>query len=110
MARHFSTCRGGGQTHNSGRVDLNRLNAFFLEQSLDAPSAIEEAIEQNKRDCGWLIFATHDVSAEPTRYGCTPDFFEAVVQKVREAGTEVLTVSEAYERLAAKSWFRSAHF
>ena len=122
MARYFSTCRGGGQTHNSGTVDLNRLNAFFLEQSLDAPSAIEEAIEQNARDCGWLIFATHDVSAEPTRYGCTPDFFEALVQKVREAGTEVLTVSEVYEKLAAreaarnvdrrgyrKPWFRSAH-
>ena len=73
--RLFMGCRGGGQTCNVGTVDLNYLQAFFLEQARDSPDIIGEMINRNFTQAGWLIFATHDISTQPTRFGCTPDFF-----------------------------------
>ena len=32
VGRHFVGCRGGGQSFNSGVIDLNLLNAYFLDQ------------------------------------------------------------------------------
>ena len=85
--------------HNSGTIDLNRLNAFFLEQALDSPVTIEATIAENVRDKGWLIFATHDVCEQPTRFGCTPEFFATVVDWARRSGAEMLSVSAAFKRL-----------
>lgn len=93
--RYFSGCRGGGQSPNIGCVDLNYMNAFFLEQSREDPANIWKLIERNREVKGWLIFATHDVSPHPTRFGCTPKFFEDVTRRAVESGAVVTSVSEA---------------
>jgi peptidoglycan/xylan/chitin deacetylase (PgdA/CDA1 family) len=104
--RHFLCCRGGGlkprrylsaggHTFNSGITDLNCLCAFFLEKSRGNPEAVKSLIDQNASARGWLIFATHDVCADPSPYGCTPDFFEQVVQWSLESGARILPVVEA---------------
>jgi len=114
-ARHFLCCRGGGlragrfllrhqpggQTFNSGTTDLNLLCAFFLEQSRENPEAVKRLIDQNAQARGWLIFATHDVCERPSRFGCTPDFLEQVVQWSLESGARLLPVVEALEVLKA---------
>ena len=94
-ARYFSACRGGGQTYNHGRFDLNLVAGFFLEQSRDNLKTIYQTIDAACRDGGWLIFATHDVSDDPTRYGCTPSFFEEVLNYSAKSGAEILPVSQA---------------
>src|SRR5580704_2887175 len=111
--RHFACCRGGGlrarryfphaggQTFNSGMTDLNLLCAVFLEKSRDNPEALKSLIDQNARARGWLIFATHDVCADPSPFGCTPDFFEQVAQWSLESGARLLPVVEALEVLKA---------
>lgn len=93
--RHFAGCRGGGQTFNSGPIDLNYLQAFFLEQSREVPSLIWEMISRNRNEGGWLIFATHDISVQPTRFGCTPELFEDVVSRAVGSGARVLPVAQA---------------
>lgn len=107
--RHFLCCRGGGlragrfflrhhaggQTFNSGTTDLNLLCAFFLEQSRETPEVVKRLIDQNAEARGWLIFATHDVRNMPSRFGCTPAFFEQVVQWSLESGAQLLPVVEA---------------
>jgi peptidoglycan/xylan/chitin deacetylase (PgdA/CDA1 family) len=114
-ARHFLCCRGGGlragryflrhaaggQTFNSGITDLNLLCAFFLEKSRDNPQAVKSLIEQNAIARGWLIFATHDVRDTPSPFGCTPDFFEQVVQWALESGARILPVVQALGLLQA---------
>ena len=112
-SRHFLCCRGGGlragryfpraggQTFNSGVTDLNLLCAFFLEQSRENPEAVKRLIDQNAQARGWLVFATHDVCERPSRFGCTPDFFEQVVQWSLESGARLLPVVEALEELKA---------
>jgi peptidoglycan/xylan/chitin deacetylase (PgdA/CDA1 family) len=113
--RYFRCCRGGGlkagrylhrhaaggQTFNWGVTDLNYLSAFFLEKSRDNPEAVKSLINQNARARGWLIFATHDVCADPSPFGCTPDFFEQVVQWSLESGAQILPVVKALEVVQA---------
>jgi peptidoglycan/xylan/chitin deacetylase (PgdA/CDA1 family) len=100
-AKHFTCCRGGGQSFNRRTVDLNNLNAFFIEQSRDNFNAIKVVIEDNARQNGWLIFATHDVSDSPTRFGCSPAVFEKAVRSSIQSGARILPVSEALEIIRA---------
>jgi peptidoglycan/xylan/chitin deacetylase (PgdA/CDA1 family) len=100
-ARYFMCCRGGGQsqTFNAGTADLNTLSTFFLERSRDDPDAVKNLIDRNRRERGWLIFATHDISECPSPYGIKPDFFEQVVQWAVESGARILPVGLACEEL-----------
>lgn len=99
--RHLFRHAAGGQTFNSGATDLNLLCAFFLEQSRENPEAVKRLIDQNAQARGWLIFATHDVRDAPSRFGCTPAFFEQVVQWSLESGARILPVVKALEVVQA---------
>ena len=97
----FSCCRSGGQAPNFGTADLNHLRSFFLEQSRDDPGVIMRAIDENARDCGWLIFSTHDVSHNPTQFGVTADLFRQVVHHSVASGATVLPVGAALHMITA---------
>jgi glycosyltransferase involved in cell wall biosynthesis/peptidoglycan/xylan/chitin deacetylase (PgdA/CDA1 family) len=107
IVHHFVCCRGGGQTINVGRTDLNQLSAFFLEKSRDNIQAIKDVIDCNQRARGWLIFATHDVSDHPTPFGCTPEFFERVVRYAVSSGAQILPVIKTLEVLGAPGCVRA---
>jgi peptidoglycan/xylan/chitin deacetylase (PgdA/CDA1 family) len=95
-ARHFPCCRGGGPSFNLGLTDANNLQASFIEKHRDHPDTMMRLIEENGRAGGWLIFATHDVTSNPTSFGCTPELFEAVVRAVQKSGARVLPVGAAW--------------
>lgn len=95
MSGRFAACRGGGQSFNQGIVDANYLKSFFIEQSRDNLDYVKRMIDANSRQGGWLIFSTHDIADQPTRYGCTPDQFEEIVQYSVAAGADILPVSQA---------------
>jgi glycosyltransferase involved in cell wall biosynthesis/peptidoglycan/xylan/chitin deacetylase (PgdA/CDA1 family) len=101
IADYFLSCRGGGQTINIGNIDLNQLSAYFLEKSHGDFQAVKDLIDHNRQACGWLIFATHDISDSHTPYGCTPEFFENVVQYALSSGAQIVPVVEALELLGA---------
>lgn len=96
---HFACCRAGGQSNNVGSVDLNYVQSFFLEQARDEPGIIWDLIERNRLVKGWLIFSTHDVTDQPSMYGCTPRFFRDVVRKAVDSSTQVLPVSSALKEV-----------
>jgi peptidoglycan/xylan/chitin deacetylase (PgdA/CDA1 family) len=98
-SRHFLCCRGGGQKINASTADLNQLSAFFIEKAKGDLQSIKELIDRNKREHGWVIFATHDVSPNPSPYGCTPEFFENIVQYAHESGAQILPVIGALNAL-----------
>lgn len=95
MGHHFACSRGGGQTSNLGVADLNHLSAYFLEKVAGDLLPVKRIIDQNSRDGGWLILATHDVCERPTPYGCKPGFFEEIVRHAVQSGSKILPVSEA---------------
>jgi len=98
-ARHFDACRCGGQTFNADPMDVNLLKAFFIEKSRDDLASIRQLIEQTYRTRGWLIFATHDISDDPTPYGCTPATFTHIVDHALASGARVLPVREALDEI-----------
>jgi peptidoglycan/xylan/chitin deacetylase (PgdA/CDA1 family) len=101
VGRHFVGCRGGGQAFNSGVIDLNLLNAYFLDKrNRGNLEAVRTVIEQNAAARGWLIFATHDVTASPSDYGCEPGFFEDVVRLSVQSGARVRPMMQAYHELS----------
>ena len=99
VAEHFVGCRAGGQGFNVGKTDLNQLSAYFLEQSGQDIQAVKDLIDRNRQEGGWLIFATHDVAEDHTRFGCTPEFFEQVVRYAMGSGARILPVVQALDAL-----------
>ena len=100
VARHFAGCRFGGQTLNTGKVDLNLLKAYFLDRRSGASlDSVRRIIYQNVAERGWLIFATHDVAPSPSEYGCSPEFFGEVVRLAVESGARVLPMSHVLREL-----------
>jgi peptidoglycan/xylan/chitin deacetylase (PgdA/CDA1 family) len=103
VAEYFLSCRAGGQRLNTGTVDLNLLAAYFLEKSRDRIQTVQNVIDENRAVRGWLIFATHDVSENPSPFGCTPEFFEAVVQYAASSGARILPVIHALDVLQPRA-------
>lgn len=97
LSTRFQSSRAGGQTYHRSTIDFNHLSSFFIEQSVHRPEAIKAAIEANAKDNGWLIFSTHDVCDQPTRYGCTPRLFEDILAWSKSSGARILTVAKALE-------------
>jgi len=100
VGKLFNCCRGGGQTFNSGKTDFNLLKAFFLDIRTGANiETVKRLIDQNSECRGWLIFATHDVSNNPSPYGCTEELFEKVVSYSARSGARLLSVGKACQKL-----------
>lgn len=93
--KYFAACRGGGQKANEREIDLNNLSALFLEQVRGRLDLVKHVIDMTLSRNGWLILATHDVCKDPTRFGCTPGFFEEVVLYAATSGASVLPVGAA---------------
>jgi hypothetical protein len=100
MTGCFDSARGGDQTFHRRETDLNQLYCVFLERFGDDVEPVKKLVNQAVSNGGWLVFATHDVDSPHTRYGCSPDFFRAVVNLVAEAGAEVRTVGQVVRKLA----------
>ena len=97
--KYFNCCRSGGHTFNAGSVDLNFVKSCFLEQAAGDFGLISGWIDANSRARGWLILTTHDISEQPSRFGCTPSLFERTVRQVTRSGATIVTVSEGLNRI-----------
>jgi peptidoglycan/xylan/chitin deacetylase (PgdA/CDA1 family) len=103
LEKYFVCCRGGGQAPNLGTADLNLLKGFFLNNREQDTDRIRRVIDENASACGWLIFATHDVSDDPSPHGCTSSLFAKTVEYAARSGALLLPVGEAYDRVVAPS-------
>lgn len=101
-SEHFATSRCGGQSFNVASLDRNLLKAFFIEKQRDHLEVIARLIEENARQNGWLIFATHDVDESPTPFGCTPAAFEQVVRWSTQSGARILPVAQAIDEICGE--------
>lgn len=95
IARRFAVCRGIWPGINAGRMDFAQLKAVPLERrSLDGVD-VEAWLDRAQAERGWLIFFTHDVSDDPSPYGCSRRSFEAVADAVARRGLKVLPMKNA---------------
>lgn len=103
VKQHYRTLRGSGQRFNTGTIDLALLDAYFLDaRNADDLRGVAAVIEANARARGWLVFATHDVSDKPSRYGCSRDFLRSVVDLACRSGAFVGTVGQVCDEVGVQ--------
>ena len=98
VARRFRSSRGVENGINRQASDLDLLRAVGIEGHMHA-AELMPWIDDAAALPGWLIFLTHDVQEQPSRYGTTPAILEALVAHAVASGAEVLTVDAALDRL-----------
>jgi peptidoglycan/xylan/chitin deacetylase (PgdA/CDA1 family) len=98
LQRRFSSCRGGVRGINAGAADLGLLKGVEIDREATSDH-VRDWIDKAVVVGGWLVFFTHDVSADPTPFGCAPEVLEAAVRRARERGCVVLPVRDALRRL-----------
>jgi len=98
--RHFSCCRGGGHIPNIRRIDLNLLKSCFIDKwHREDLEYFRRLLQRNSKDRGWLIFSTHDISANPSAFGCSPEIFENIVREAVASSATILPICEVYSRI-----------
>jgi peptidoglycan/xylan/chitin deacetylase (PgdA/CDA1 family) len=94
VGAQMRSCRGTCPGLNGPEIDLSLLRANSLYGDIDQAETARKLIVENERHGKWLIFYTHDVSTNPSRYGCTGALLEAVVAFAAHRGTRILTVDD----------------
>jgi peptidoglycan/xylan/chitin deacetylase (PgdA/CDA1 family) len=93
----YRTCRTTEWGINSNSLDLGFLRANPM-YSRFAIERLKQLVRMNYEVGGWLILYTHDVTTDPSPFGCTPAYFQEVLRSVLETRAEVLTIREAAGR------------
>jgi peptidoglycan/xylan/chitin deacetylase (PgdA/CDA1 family) len=95
LAKRYDSCRALTPGVNAGTTDLGVLKCHPLEQVAIDRAVITRVIAEAARRNGWLLFASHDVTDTPSRYGVRPDLLAFALRSALAAGCEVVTVSQA---------------
>lgn len=99
MMERFRSCRGGVEAVNRGPTDLAFLRSVEIRPPDVYARMLTRWIDEAVQSPGWLIYFTHDVSPQPTPFGCTPDTLAMLVRYALDHGCAVLTVDAALDRL-----------
>lgn len=94
-----TSCRGTQPGANGPMADLNLLRANALYSPAIPLAAIDDLLAEHTAPGKWLIFYTHDVQHTPTPYGCTPLYFDAVVDRAVASRARIVTVADALSLL-----------
>jgi peptidoglycan/xylan/chitin deacetylase (PgdA/CDA1 family) len=94
----LASCRSNWRGLNGRHFDLSLLRANSLYGQDD--SAAKQLIVENERRSSWLIFYTHDVRPNPSKFGCSPSLLESVVSFAVRRGSRVMTVADVLGQLS----------
>lgn len=99
LTGRFRALRGVRPGVNRGQADRALLRASPLDGGLDGLHRAIDAVRSATLKPGWLIFYGHDIQDLPTPWGCTPEFFDAVVDAVKSSGAQVMTMRAALDHI-----------
>jgi hypothetical protein len=94
------SCRGTCSGFNGPQVDLNLLRANSLYGGIDQAEAAKQLILENEKRRSWLIFYSHDVVSNPSRFGCTPELLRTAVSFAADRKARMMTVAEVVAELS----------
>jgi peptidoglycan/xylan/chitin deacetylase (PgdA/CDA1 family) len=103
IGAQMKSCRGIYGGINPPWADLNLLRANSLYGDNSQFSRIETLLAKACLSRGWLIFYTHDVSAHPSAFGCTPGLLTNTVAASVRYGFRIAPVGQVLLG-AEKSW------
>jgi peptidoglycan/xylan/chitin deacetylase (PgdA/CDA1 family) len=100
LERRFDSCRSLIRGVNAAIADLGALKTWPLENASVDRAKIIALIAETVRTRGWLIFSSHDVDAQPSRFGVSPEVLTMAVTIAQAAGCSFVTVAGALELMA----------
>lgn len=93
----FMGSRGINKKVHTNHVDLNQIGSIPLySDTIDQAVA---AVQSLGKTGGWLTFFTHDVRENPSSYGCKPEDMRQIIEAVKAAGADVMTIRDAISAL-----------
>jgi peptidoglycan/xylan/chitin deacetylase (PgdA/CDA1 family) len=95
LQRRFDTCRGVLEGVNVGTIDLGLLKVIELYSHTLTPEKLQRVLRETCDRNGWLIFYTHDVTNQPSEFGCSPNLLRSTVEIVQAMGLTCVTVRDA---------------
>lgn len=99
LAEKVLTARGVLAGINGKQSDRVQLAAFDLRPDAGRIGRAEAAMGRAAKAGGWVILFTHDVAAEPSAFGVTPEVLARLLGRARALGAEILPVGAAWERM-----------
>ena len=81
---------------NKGTIELSLLKANQLSEKRSIDDC-KKLIVKNQILGGWLIFVLHDVKDNPSRFGCTPENFNSLVNYAIESGAKIKSIGKTLE-------------
>jgi peptidoglycan/xylan/chitin deacetylase (PgdA/CDA1 family) len=97
--KKYSTARTTEAGINRGKMDVNLLKANRLYSKTVSLDRHFEMIDDCKKNGGWLIFYTHDVDFNPSKFGCDPGYFKSVVSYAIKKEVEILSIKDVVKIL-----------
>lgn len=93
LGPRYGSLRGvhAGLVHDGG--DRNQLPAVGIEGD-EGEARARHWIDRAVAEKAWLILFTHDVRAEPSPWGCTPEALGRLVRYAGAQGCDIRTVGE----------------
>jgi peptidoglycan/xylan/chitin deacetylase (PgdA/CDA1 family) len=101
LTNAFRSSRGILPGINHGAVDLQFLRAVPLVNVHIDADGVEDAFDQAEMTGGWLIFYSHDVTARPSPFGCTPQLLLGALKAAARRNMPIVSVAEALRRAEA---------
>ena len=103
VTNRFGVGRGVREGLNGRIIDLSELRAVHIFSRTFDRDRISSYIANVLRRRAWLVFITHDIRNDPGDWGCTSAEFEFVVDAVRRANIEILTLRAALGRVTHRT-------
>ncbi len=95
LRMHYSTLRSSRPGVNSGISDFNCLRAVSLESDTYSEALVHSWLDDAVRRTGWLIFFTHGITSNPSRYDLTLQMLESLLATCVGRGFQTLPVEQA---------------
>jgi peptidoglycan/xylan/chitin deacetylase (PgdA/CDA1 family) len=95
LETRFDSCRSVDRGINTTVADLGALKSWPLENASIDRAKMTDLIDATVAANGWLVFFSHDVTAQPSRFGISPDLLDWAVRKAVQSGCALLPVAEA---------------
>jgi len=100
LEEHFDSCRSLRPGVNVGRADLGALKSSELQNTSIDHQSIAQIVAETVRRNGWLVFTSHHVDNEPSRFGVSPDLLAFALKTACEAECHLVTVADAVQILS----------
>jgi len=100
LERRFDSCRSLLPGINRGTIDLGALKTWALENASISRRRILGLVAETATSSNWLVFNSHDVQDEPSRFGVSQDLLAFAASAAKDAGCRPVTIAEGL-RLAA---------